>query len=429
MTETTTKTRAPRKAEDKPADRREAKTRVRASVLRGALKDVVGIVEGRNTIPILDNVVLRVADQRISLTATDLDHWAIRDCASDDRDGPDSREWLDGIRGFAIALPAKQLSDLLGEIDGDAMVTIVAPSEVNDDWRGQVTISAGKARFRLQCLPVTDFPLPPPFEVQGAFDLTCSQMADALAAVDHAISTEEARYYLNGVYLHPDEDALDLRFATTDGHRLARRLVDGPEGSTVFPAVIVARKTVGILEKLLASSIKAAGDDSTPRVEVESAVSGARLRFAMPAADGGDVEIIAKAIDGTFPDYTRVIPSDPKFRAKVERSVLAESVKRVAVLADAKSRAVRMTFTEGQITLSARVEVGEASEDVACEYFGPDFEIGFDSKYVREALAALASDIVALQFGEDPVGPVRLSGWENDGEVGALLQVLMPVRV
>lgn len=410
----------------KVQDPRAQKTRVQAAKLRSALKDVNAIVEGRNTIPILDCVLLRVDDQRITVTATDLDHCAIRDCASDDRDGPDSAKWLAGIRGFAVCLPAKRLEAVLGEFDGDAMVTV----EIDPKSAGRVIVKAGRARFSLPTLPIDDFPLVEHVDTESEFELSCSQLSDALACVDHAISSEETRYYLNGVFLHPV--GLDLRFATTDGSRLARWRLDGPVGSTSFPGVIVSRKSVEVLEKLLASAIKAKKDDQgePPHVLIEVGGEGRWLRFSMPAEGGGDVEVVAKTIDGQFPDYDRVIPPSPPHCAVIDRSALASAVKRVAVLVDVKSRAVRFGFTEGLLTLSVHTpELGEAVEELPCHYLGPDFELGLNSKFVREALGAIGSDNVALRFDADAGAAVRIVGWENEAEVGALLQILMPVRV
>lgn len=413
----------------KATDARAPKTRVKAATLRGALDDVIGIVEGRNTIPILEFVHLEVIDQRITLVATDMDCWAIRECASDDRDGPDSRDWLGGIRNFAVALPAKPLKAVLAGFDGDAMVTIAAPEEVSDTWSGRVTVQAGRARYKLNALPAADLPLAPHLGCDAGFELPCSRLADSLAAVEHAISSEETRYYLNGIYLHPAD--LDLRLAATDGSRLARWQLDAPEGGLGFPAVIVARKTVGILDKLLASALKAADKDgSPPEVLVEASGDGARLRFVMPAADGGTVELIAKSIDGQFPDYQRVIPSELPYRATINRAQLSDAIKRVAVLASDKSRIVKATFAADLLTLSAASpEIGEASEDLPCNYAGPEIVLGLDAKYWRDALGALASDTIAMGLSEDTAGPVRVAGWEDNSEVGALLQVLMPARV
>lgn len=410
-------------------DTRAPKTRIKASTLKGALDDVIDMVEARSTIPILSHVLLRAVDQRIELTATDLDCQAYRDCTSDDRDGPDSRAWLDAIRSFAVMLPAKPLKAILAELDGDAMVTIEAPAGVTDKWSGRVTLRAGRARFQLNALPVGDFPVLGGFDVHSDFMLPCSAMADALAMVEHAISTEETRYYLNGVYLHPD--GLELRLAATDGHRLARRTLDGPDGAASFPAVIIGRKAVGILDKLLASAVKAADKDGTPpTVLIEANADGTRLRFAMAAADGGEVELIAKAIDGTYPDYVRVIPIDAPNRATIAKGELADAIKRAAVLVSDKTQTVKAVFADDTLTLSGgSAEIGDASEELPCLYAGPPVTLGLNSKYWRQALAAIASDTVAMQFFDDGLAAVRVSGWENEAEAGALVQVLMPVRV
>jgi len=412
-------------------DTRAAKTRVRASTLRGALRDVGGIVEARNTIPILSNVLLQVRNQRITVTATDLDHWAVRTCATDDRDGPASKEWLDSIRPFTVCLPAKPLEAVLGKVDGDAMVTIEAPCEIGAAWSGPIAVSAGRARWKLPALPAKEFPDIAGFEVASEFEMACGQLADVLAGVDHAISTEETRYYLNGVYLHPVD--LNLLFAATDGHRLARWSMDGPVGSTSFPPAIVSRKTVAVLGKLLMAAVKAdkANDGAAAAVQIEANADGSRLRLVMPTEGDGEVEVLAKAIDGTFPDYVRVIPSAPEYRLIVERAALAAAVERVAVLAETKSRAVKLSLEADLVTISTRSpELGEASEELACTFSGPPFEIGFDSKFLREGLGAVASDTVALQLAAaDGAAPARISGWEDGGEVGPLLQVLMPVRV
>jgi DNA polymerase-3 subunit beta len=412
------------------ATKRSPKTRVQASVLLGALNDVLEIVEARNTIPVLSQVLIAIANQQLMVTATDLDQWAMRTSATADRDGPDSRDWLASLQPFSVCLPAKKLAAVLTELDGEAMVRIEVPATWSPEWFGQATVSAGSARFKLNALPVMDFPIAPILDAEACFEMPCTQLSDALAGVKHAISTEETRYYLNGAYMHPSD--LNLRFATTDGHRLARLRIDGPVGSASFPAVIIARKTVAVLEKLLAHADKAAkgSEGAPPVVQIDGDWDGSRLRFTMPTEGDGEVTLIAKTIDGTFPDYARVIPSDPAQRATVPRAALAAVVKRIAVMAEGETRIVKFAFEEDQLTVSARSpEVGEASEDLACEYSGPAFELGFNSKYLLAALRAIASDVVALRCDGDGAAAVRIAGWEDNGEVGALLQVLMPARV
>jgi DNA polymerase-3 subunit beta len=406
--------------------------RVRAGTLADALKDVAGAVEGRNTIPILSNVLVEVTDSRITLTATDLDMWVVRGLASADPGEPDSAEWRKASRDFGMTVPAKVLAAVLAEIDPDAMVTLTGP----DGTETRATLKAGRARFRLPCLPVADFPLPPPLQYDVQFDMAASALADAFARVEHAISTEETRYYLNGVFVHAfqlEGSAPELRFAATDGHRLARVAVAAPLGSEAWPDTIVARRSVALLDKLLAGAIKVDADTA-----VQIAASGSRLRFDMVAADVGSVSLVAKAIDGSFPDYARVIPSAPPLRATLDRGALAAAVKRVAVLAAKQSRIVSAEFESGKVTLrSSSAELGEADEELPCAFTQADgseaadgLKVGLDSAYWRAALTACGADEVAMLLS-DAGAPVRIEArtYDSDDEAPALVQVVMPARV
>lgn len=413
--------------------KRKPAVRVQARVLAAALKDVAAVVEARDAIPILSHVLFEAlandSGGGIVLTASDLDIWAVRELDSSDRDGPGSQDWLASVRPFALALPAKALLALVGEFDPEAMVTLTGPHE-NQTC---ATIAAGRSMFRLKVLPADDFPLPPRLEIASGFEMACSQLGDAFAAVEHAISTEETRYYLNGVYLHPaknDVGGLDLRMAATDGSRLARVTSNAPDGAASFPAAIVARRTVALLDRLCAAAAKAAGEGAPPSVSIEANASGGLIRWCLPAGDGGSIEVIAKTIDGSFPDYERVVPADPPLRAMVNRAELAGAVKRVAVLVDSKTRAVSACFTPDLLTLTVTTpELGEAREELPCSYDGPEVTLGLNSKYWREALLALASDEIALGFSADPQGPVLLRGIGTaQEESDRIVQVLMPMR-
>ena len=424
-----TASRSPSLSQVDGEDRRVARVRVRAGSLRVALKDVLDVVSRSNTLPILGNVLVEVAGSAIALTATDLDCLARRDFACEKQDV--------GEMGFALTLPAQVLADVLGEIDADAMLTLGAP--IVGDTRA--TLVAGRSRFRLPVLPATDFPTMDFPEGEGAtLDLPCSQLADAFAAVEHAISTEETRYYLTGIYLHAHQvpgEPLVLRFVATDGHRLARLTLADVEGAEAWPAAIVARKTVGLLDKLLGAASKAS---DTARVLVDAAGTasgaGGRIRWSFDLADGGSIELVAKTIDGDFPDYARVIPTTCEVHAFIDRASLSAAVKRVAVLAEAKSRFVKAEFERDVLTLTVTSpESGEASEEVPCSYSAEPLTIGFDAKYWRDALGALACDTVAMGMS-DRMGPVRIravegpsTGSGSSEECERLVQVLMPVRV
>jgi DNA polymerase-3 subunit beta len=411
MTARKAKPAAEGKPEAPAQDPRRRAFRIRAGSLKAALADVAGLIVPKSTIPILANVLLDVADGALRVCATNLDMWAARELATDDREA-NSGEWRAAIRGFATTVPGKSLLAVVSGFDADAMVTI----ELIDN---RLQVSAGRSRFRLPVLPPDDLPLFAPRDWPHAFTMRASALDDVLAAVSHAISTEETRYYLGGVYLHAE--GLGLRAAATDGARLARIAFDAPEGACSFPSVIIARQTVSVLAKLLGR----AGDDA--EVEIAASDGGKMLRFDLPCPDDGRITIEAKTVDGTFPDYTRVIPAAPKLSMTADRAMLLGALGRVAVLAEGKSRAVKLEAEDDRLTLSASSpELGEACEDLPVVFGGPPISWGFDARYLREALEAMASDEVRLML-DDAGAPVRIEAAGADEP--ALVQVVMPLRV
>lgn len=433
-----------RRVEPAVTDKRKPATRVKAGSLLAALKDVRDAAASRDVIPVLGHVLIEAGDGTIGITATDLDMWAARTLPSDDRDGPASREWLDAIRPFALCLPAKALAAVLGGFDADAMVTLTAPygggsaapdgsatagpAPEGDETRA--TIAAGRARFRLACLPVADFSGMPPMDGEHQFELPASRLDDALAVVRHAVSSEETRYYLNGVYTHVAQEAgrpQELRFAATDGHRLARLVQEVPDGAADLPPMIVPRRTVALLASLSDAAAKG-GPEAMVQVEMDR--GGTRARWTMPAADGGEVTVLAKAVDGQFPDYGRVIPSGATRWAVVNRAELVEAVRRMLRLAHKESRCVRAEFGSDRLCLSiSNADVGDAREDLPCTLEGEAITIGFNGEFWLQALAALATDDVRIGM-TDPAGPAAvLAAEEDDIGTARLVQVLMPMRV
>lgn len=431
-------------------DMRRRAVRVRAGSLRAALKDALGAVTGRGEIPILSHVVLTAGDGAISLEATDLDIWVERSLASNDRDGPGGQEWAAQTRGLSVALPARPLDKILAGIDADAMATIAletddgAPDDLTDGYSGYVTVSAGRARFRLACLPPSEFPRVTLGDYELSFEIGCGVLADALARVSHAVSSEETRYYLNGVLLHVWQEPgvrAELRFVATDGSRLARLAFPAvPDGAMALPATIVHRRTVALLDKLLASAAKTGGEnEQAPEVLIErdGDSAGGLMRFTMPAPDGGEVTVTAKSIDGTFPDYPRVIPGDPARKVRAPRAALAEALRRVAALTEDKTRAVKLSLAAGSITLGATVPgLGSAEESVDLSGVpdesgegAPGFAVGVNADILRTALGVIAADDVELGFHQEASGPIRIEAFASDGEPVGLLQVVMPVRI
>ena len=271
-----------------------------------------------------------------------------------------------------------------------------------------MAVNAGRARFNLSTLPRDDFPVIAEGELPTKFELPAATLRQIIDKTRFAISTEETRYYLNGIFLHVADDA--LKAAATDGHRLARVTVAKPDGADGMPDIIVPRKCVAELRKLL--------DEVDGTVEVS--LSATKIRFVL-----GHAVLTSKLIDGTFPDYTRVIPTGNDKILRIDPKSFMQGVDRVATIASEKTRAVKMALDKDKITLSVTSpENGTASEEVPGEYSSGGFEIGFNARYLMDILAQVEGDMIEVHLA-DAAAPTLLR--ENDKS--AALYVLMPMRV
>ena len=361
----------------------------RMSLLR-PLGHVQSVVERRNTIPILANVVLRAEEGKLSLIATDMD----MDIATE--------VGCSVMTSGTTTMSAHLLYDIARKLPDGAEVEIA----VND---GHAIVSAGRSSFRLPTLPVEDFPAISSNELPVNFLLTAADMRDLIDATRFAISTEETRYYLNGIYIHKAESG-ELCAVATDGHRLAMTRQALPSGAVQMPSIILPRKAVSELRKLL--------DDFDGDVLVALSETRAEFRF-------GVVCLTSKLIDGTFPDYTRVIPIGNDRIMQVDVIAFSAAVDRVSTIASEKSRSVKMVLKSGALTLSAsNTDASSATEELEVNYDGPEMEIGFNARYLLDIAGQVNSDIVEFALA-DQGSPslVRAPGDE------ASLFVLMPMRV
>jgi len=376
--------------------------------LRAALKGLTDVVEARNTIPILSNVLLELAPARLTLTATDLDLWMVRHVSIETESAGDF------VDGFATTLCAKMARQIADKLPAEAMVTITYDA-------GKVTFAAGRARFKVPTLPPEDFPRPSFAEPRHQFDMPSFDLQTMLAAVRFAMSNDETRFYLGGVYLHattapgPTGDGegtlMVLRGVTTDGSRLATFDVTQPDGAGALDGVIVPRKTVKALDGLL--------DGFSGMVDVSIG------ELAM-VVDLGDTVVFSKLIDGTFPDYTRVIPTGNDRTVTFDPKAMIEAVGRVTLMAGDKSRILRLDFAQDLMTLSSRSpEQGEAVEELPCDYDGPVFHIGFNGGYMAEICAHLQGDSATMAMA-DAAAPTLLRDFNPEARG---LFVLMPMRV
>lgn len=369
---------------------------VKLTIERGALLKALGhiqsVVEKRGTIPILSNVKLSAAEGKLTLTATDLDIALLEVVDADV-----------SVAG-AITVPAHTFYEIIRKLP-DAAVAI--ESENN----GKVAISAGQSSFSLSTLPVEDFPVMAEGEFPHQYSLSVAEAQALIDKTRFAISTEETRYYLNGIYLHvAGEQDKVLRAVATDGHRLARIEVSLPAGATDQPGVIIPRKTIAELKKLLEED---AG-------EVQVSVSKSKIRFVC-----GNAVLVSKLIDGTFPDYDRVIPAANDKILEVDTQAFTQAVDRVSIIASDKSRGVKLHIEQGQLTLSANSpEHGTATETVDVAYGADALEIGFNSRYLLEMLAQIEGETAQFVLA-DASSPAIV---RDSADIGALY-VVMPMRV
>ncbi|RME16195.1 MAG: DNA polymerase III subunit beta [Alphaproteobacteria bacterium] len=371
------------------------KISIERSVLLRAVGQAQSVVERRNTIPILANVLIEADGNDVTFRATDLDI-----------------EVVDTVpamveRAGATTVNAVMLHEIVRKLPDGATVLLAS-----DEAAGRLAIEAGRSSFSLATLPKADFPVMPGSEYSANFSAPAPVLRRLFDKSKFAISTEETRYYLNGVYLHVAEadGGRVLRAVATDGHRLARIDADLPPGAEQMPGVIVPRKTVNELRKLLDD------DDATIAVSV----SETKIRFAAPG-----ITLTSKVIDGTFPDYTRVIPLGNAKKMEVDAQEFAKAVDRVATVSSERSRAVKMQIDEDRLVLSVNApDAGAAEEELAVAYGDEPLEIGFNAKYLLEIAGQVDRENAVFLFNS-PGEPALM----REGNDTSAVYVVMPMRV
>ena len=366
----------------------------RATLLK-AVSHAQSVVERRNTIPILANVLIEAEGNDVRFRATDLDIEVV-----------DKVEAM-VERAGATTVSATTLNEIVRKLPDGAQVTLT-----DDGTSGRLTIEAGRSNFSLATLPKEDFPVMATSEYSANFSAQASVLRRLFDKSKFAISTEETRYYLNGVYMHISdaEGGKVLRCVATDGHRLARIDADLPENASEMPGVIVPRKTVGELRKLL--------DEDDMQIAVS--VSETKVRFATP-----EITLTSKVIDGTFPDYTRVIPQGNTRKLEVDAADFAKAVDRVATVSTERSRAVKLSLDEDCLVLSVNApDSGAAEEELAVAYGDERLEIGFNAKYLLEIASQVDRENAVFLFNSS--GDPTLMREGNDTSA---VYVVMPMRV
>ncbi len=365
----------------------------RSNLLK-SLNHVQRVVERRNTIPILSNVLLKAKDGQLMLKATDLDLEVTETApAAIDQEG-------------STTVPAHMLYDIVRKLPEGSEVMMT----ISDD--SGLRLVAGRSQFRLQMLPESDFPDLTASEFSHTFRMGCTEFKNLIDRTQFAISTEETRYYLNGIYLHcvEDDGTTMLRAVATDGHRLAQAQTAAPDGADGMPGIIVPRKAVGEVQKLL--------EDPDASVTVE--LSDSKIRFTV-----GAVVLTSKLIDGTFPDYNRVIPAGNDKELVLDRASFSAAVDRVSTIASDRGRAVKLSLSEGQLVLSVNnPDSGSAEEELSVGYTADALDIGFNSRYLLDITNQLSADETTFMLA-DPGSPTLIREKNQSGA----LYVLMPMRV
>jgi DNA polymerase III subunit beta len=366
---------------------------IERSAFLKALNHVQSVVERRNTIPILSNVLVQAKGEAVKLTATDLDIEIIETVAAEvAQDG-------------AVTVAAHMLYDIVRKLPDGAQLELDQGPDT-----GRVAIKAGRSRFALQALPPEDFPDLNAGELANRFTLKASELKGLVEKTRFAISTEETRYYLNGIYLHEVAANQTLRAVATDGHRLARAQVPLPDGAKGMPGIIVPRKTVLELVKLIE------GDDG----EVEVALSTSKIRFSC-----NGLTLTSKLIDGTFPDYERVIPRNNDKTLDVDTKLFSSAVDRVSTISFEKGRAVKLNVGDGRVVLTVNnPDSGSAEEEIAASYDAEPIDIGFNSRYLLDIASQIKSDTARFQLADAGSPTIVLDPSDDQA-----LYVLMPMRV
>ena len=353
------------------------------------LQQVAGVVERRQTLPVLANVLLEVKDNQLSLTGTDLELELV------------ARLGLDGeVLGGETTVPARKLLDICKSLPAEADIRL----EIDGD---RLHVRSGRSRFTLATLPASEFPNLEEESAGSKFSVSPSALRHLIDSTAFSMAQQDVRYYLNGMLFELSNGR--LRTVATDGHRLALADAD-VEGIVDEAQVILPRKGVMELARLL-------GDVAG---EVQLTVGKNHVR-----ATAGDLTFTSKLVDGKFPEYDRVIPKEGNRLVTGDRDTLRQALSRVAILSNEKYRGVRVQLAEGSLRVQANnPEQEEAEEEVSVDYSGGGLEIGFNVSYLLDVLNAVEGDQVEIQLGDS-----NSSALMADPEARAALYVVMPMRL
>jgi DNA polymerase-3 subunit beta len=357
-----------------------------------------GVVEKRSTIPILSNVLLKAADGRLQIAATDLDVTILSSCAA--------RVTTPG----GVTIEAKRLFDIVRSLpDEDIHFTL--------QENNSIAVESGTAKFRLLGLPAEDYPTLPSVNVSEAYTIPLDELKTMVGKVKFAITHEETRFQLNGALLKVQPNKMEM--VATDGHRMA--LINFPSGIAgkgkkgTDLTILVPRKALGEIERL------ESGEDGA----VKFGVSENQLFF-----EAGDRLLLARMIDVNFPNYMEVISRDNDRRVMVDRERLLSTIKRISIVANERTRAVRFDFAPGKLTVSStNPELGDARDTVPIDYAGQPFFVGLNAAYVMDFLSATDTPSVSLDLKDENSQCIGRPATTAEDLPYDYLYVVMPMRL
>ena len=372
--------------------------KINSSDLLKALSHIHGIVEVRHTLPILSNIILKAKDNELTLSSTNLDIY----CA-------DKIKAEVSIAG-EISVSAVTFFEIVKRLPSGSEVMMTM-----EEGENEIILKCGRSKFNLSTLKTDDFPIISDNDLSTNFVLSADELIRIIDKTKFAVSNEETRYYLNGIFLHKaDRNSIQfLRAVATDGHRLAQYDIPLPQGAEEITGIIIPKKTIFELRKVL--------DDANGDVSIS--LNENKIKFTF-----NDLKIISKVIDGTFPDYTKVIPQNNNKNFKTNNNELKNAIDRVSAVAaneESKSKAIKLSLEDNKLNLSVESQSkGSANEIIDISYDGDKVDIGFNSKYIIDICNEVDGEEVDISL-LDSVSPAIILDKTDEN----LFFVLMPMRI
>lgn len=366
---------------------------VRNELLDG-LNKIQTVVEKKSTMPIISNVLLDVLDGRLNLIATDLEV------------GMRTEHNAEVVKKGKITVPARKLYEMVREIPGSHIT-------IKEKESGRINVSSGKIIYTLVGLPAEQFPLVPLYEDVKTIEILSKTIKDLINKTIFSVSFDDTRFNLAGIYVEKtvQEDKEIMRMVSSDGHRLSlmEKDVPGINSLEIDSGVILPRKGAREILKLCENT--------------EKILLG--LKEDICVVEANKTKIVTRLIDGEFPDYRTIIPAEGKNKIFIERQFFLDVLRRTAILSTDKYKAVSFNFSKGKMeVLSVNPDIGDAREELEIEYEGDIFSINFNINYLMEAIGALESNKIAIEF-ENETNPCLIKGTEEEGFLG----IIMPMRV